>query len=219
MAQDFPGTILVLPGGGYAGRSEHEGEPVAEWLRSLGWRSRVVPYPVMTRHPGPLDAVRAEVAGERAAGARLVGVLGFSAGGHLAGHAALAPDSAPEQRPDLAILCYPVVSMLTATHQGSRENLLGAHASDELREATSLEKLVTPSAPPMFLWHTVEDPAVLVAEHAYALAAALAVHGVPHELHAFTKGRHGIGLGEDLPADIWTDLCATWLAELAGEAA
>jgi len=212
---EAPGTILVLPGGAYMHLADHEGQPVADWLTSLGWRSRVVRYPVLTRHPGPLDHLRAEIAAERAAGARRVGVLGFSAGGHLAGHAALAPDSAPEQRPDLAILCYPVVSMVGSTHTGSQDVLLGVDADRATREATSLERLVTPSSPPMFLWHTVADPAVLIGEHTYPLAAALAANGVPHELHAFAEGRHGIGLGEDLPAAAWTQLCAGWLAAFA----
>lgn len=215
-----PGTILVLPGGGYHGHADHEAEPVADWLRSLGWDSRVVRYPAASTHPTPLlsvplDAVRAEIAAERAAGARQVGVLGFSAGGHLAGHTAVAPDSTPEQRPDLAILCYPVVSMVGTTHVGSQDNLLGPDATREAREAASLEMLVTPSTPPMFVWHTVEDAGVLVAEHTYALATALASHGVAHEVHAFADGPHGIGLAPDYPAREWTALCAAWLARFS----
>lgn len=212
-----PGTILVLPGGGYQHLSDHEGQPVADWLRALGWDARVVRYPVLARHPEPLDALRAEIVADREAGASTVGVLGFSAGGHLAGHAALAPDSSPEQRPDLAILCYPVVTMLGSTHSGSRVNLLGPDADQTLRAATSLERLVTPAAPPMFLWHTVVDDAVLVHEHTYALAAALASHGVPHEVHTFVDGPHGIGLAEGYPAEQWTRLCGEWLARLAAE--
>jgi len=82
--------IIVLPGGGYSRLAPYEGEPVAEWLRGLGWDARVVEYPVGTRHPGPLNVVAREIAASRAAGATQVGVIGFSAGGHLAGHAALA---------------------------------------------------------------------------------------------------------------------------------
>jgi acetyl esterase/lipase len=212
---DTPGTILVLPGGAYEHLSDKEAEPVAEWIRSLGWDARVIRYPTRTRHPEPLEVVQAEIAAERAGGARLVGVLGFSAGGHLAGHAALAPDSAPEQRPDLAVLCYPVVSMLGTTHEGSRHNLLGPEATAELRAATSLERLVTPAAPPVFLWHTVVDAAVLIHEHAYPLAAALALNGVPHELHVFHEGEHGVALRDDIPARQWRPLCAAWLADIA----
>ncbi|WP_420111870.1 alpha/beta hydrolase [Pseudactinotalea sp.] len=210
-----PGTILVLPGGAYQHLSDKEGEPVAEWLRSLGWEARVVRYPIVARHPAPLEMVRAEIAAERTAGARTVGVLGFSAGGHLAGHTAFAPDSTSEERPDFAVLCYPVVSMLTSTHEGSRHNLLGADASDELRAATSLERLVTPDAPPTFLWHTVVDAAVLIHEHAYPLATALAEHGVPHEVHTFTEGEHGVAMRDDIPARQWQPLCAQWLAGVA----
>lgn len=209
----------MLPGGGYHGHADHEAEPVAEWLRTLGWRARVVRYPVSATHPvplrtAPLEAVRAEVAAERAAGAHRVGVLGFSAGGHLAGHVALAPDSTPEQRPDLAVLCYPVTSMIGSTHIGSQENLLGPDAPQHEGEAASLERLVTPSAPPMFLWHTVSDEGVLVGEHTYTLAAALAEQGVPHEVHAFADGPHGIGLAAGYPAATWTALAAAWLAGL-----
>lgn len=214
MTSDAPGTILVLPGGAYQHLSDKEGEPVAAWLRSLGWDARVVRYPIRARHPEPLDFIRSEIAAERAAGARRVGVLGFSAGGHLAGHAAFAPDNASEQRPDLAVLCYPVVSMLAATHEGSRHNLIGADATDELRAATSLERLVTPDAPPVFLWHTVVDEAVLIQEHAYPLATALAVNGVPHELHVFNDGEHGVAMRDDIPARQWLPLCAAWLTEI-----
>jgi len=212
---DAPGTILVLPGGGYQHLSAKEGEPVAAWLRSLGWNARVVAYPIRARHPEPLNFLRAQIEGERAAGAPLVGVLGFSAGGHLAGHAAFAPDSTPEQRPDLAVLCYPVVTMLGTTHEGSRINLLGEGADHDARAATSLERLVSADAPPVFLWHTVVDEAVLVAEHAYALATALAAHAIPHELHTFTEGEHGVAMREDIPARQWMALCATWLAGFA----
>lgn len=208
-------SMLVLPGGGYGALADHEGVPVAEWLTAIGWRARVVRYPVLTRHPGPLDVVRAEIEAERRAGAQVVGVLGFSAGGHLAGHTALAPDSRPEQRPDLAVLCYPVVSMVAPTHGYSRDNLLGEGASAEARAAASLELLVTPSSPPMFLWHTAADEAVPVGEHPYVLAAALAGAGVAHELHVFSEGVHGIGLAPGEPAAAWTGLCESWLTRVA----
>ena len=215
MTDDAPGTILVLPGGAYQHLADKEGEPVAEWIRSLGWDARVVRYPLRARHPEPLEFIRAQIEAERAAGAALVGVLGFSAGGHLAGHAAFAGDSTPEQRPDLAVLCYPVVSMLGTTHEGSRHNLIGADAGEDLRAATSLERLVTPEAPPVFLWHTAVDEAVLITEHAYPLATALHAHGVPHELHTFHEGEHGVAMRDDIPAKQWRPLCAEWLAGIA----
>lgn len=210
--------IIVLPGGGYTDLSDDEAEPVAAWLGGLGLSSSVFRYPVQTRHPGPLDAVRAEVRRVRADGHERVGLLGFSAGGHAAGHATLAPsstdpDAAAAERVDLAILCYPVVSMELATHADSRRQLIGLDASPELRASTSLDRLVTPEAPPFFVWHTAADESVPV-QHSYLLATALADHGIPHALHVFTRGRHGLNLaiGEG-GAEQWTALCAAWLRE------
>ena len=202
--------IIVLPGGGYHRHAPHEGEPVVEWLGSLGYAASTFLYPVGVRHPQTLDAVTAEIRRVRATGADRVGLLGFSAGGHAAGLAALTST----ERVDAAILGYPVVSMLLETHAGSRENLVGLDAAPALREATSLEKLVTASAPPFFVWHTAEDAAVPV-EHSYLLGAALADHGVPHSLHVFPRGKHGIGLAQDTgTAEAWTALAGMWLNEL-----
>ena len=129
-------TILVLPGGGYSRLAPHEGEPVAAWLRSIGWNARVVEYPVATKHPAPLLAIQSEIAKERALGAPLVGVLGFSAGGHLAGHAAVAPVAQDEERPDFAVLERTPDSRhdeQARAHAGSRENLIGLDANRLLR--------------------------------------------------------------------------------------
>lgn len=208
-------SMIVLPGGGYRMLAPHEAEPVAAWVESLGWRTRIVRYPVGTRHPGPIDAVRAAVREERASGADVVGIIGFSAGGHLAGHALLAPDSSDEERPDLAILGYPVVSMITATHSGSQLQLLGPDAARADREALSLELLVTPRSRPVFLWHTAGDRQVPIEQHGYRLGAALAEHGVPHELHVLPGDVHGVALAEDTPAGAWTALAADFLARTA----
>lgn len=207
-------VILVLPGGAYSAHAEHEGEPVAQWLRGIGWDARVVRYPVQTRHPAPLAFVQEQISAERTAGAPLVGVIGFSAGGHLAGHAALDPDASPLVRPDFAILCYPVVSMLAASHRVSREFLLGPDATDEERRNASLDQLVTPAAPPMFVWTTGEDADVPPADHSYPLALALARAGVAHDFHVFDRGAHGLGFAEGLPAAAWRGLCQQWLEEL-----
>jgi acetyl esterase/lipase len=203
--------IIVLPGGGYAMHADHEAEPVAEWLRGIGAEASVFRYPVETRHPAPLSAVLAEVKRVRATGdATRVGLLGFSAGAHAAGLAALQADSGV----DAAILCYPVVSMQLETHAGSRENLIGPDATPELREATSLDRIVTAAAPPFFIWHTAADQAVPV-EHSYLLGQALARYGVPHSLHVFPRGEHGIGLAEGVgTAAAWPSLCEAWLREL-----
>ena len=207
--------IIVLPGGGYHRHAPHEGEPVAAWLRGLGGGGQldasVFEYPVLTRHPGPLDAIRAEVRRVRDAGAEQVGIIGFSAGGHAAGLAALAPDARDDERVDLVILGYAVVSMELENHAPSRENLLGPDPSEALRAATSLDLLVTASAPPFFVWHTAEDQVVLV-EHAYRLGSALAAANVPHSLHVFPRGKHGLGLATGSgTAESWTRLCEEWL--------
>jgi len=205
-----PLHVIVLPGGGYHRLAPHEGEPVAEWLRALGHSASVFEYPVLTRHPAGLDAVRAEVRRVRSAGAARVGLLGFSAGGHAAGLAAYTPGASEEERVDFAVLCYPVVSMMLETHRGSRENLLGADAGWDERRATSLDLLVTPSAPPTFIWHTADD-AVVPVQHAYLLGMALAGAKVSHELHVLPNGVHGVGLAEGEPAGAWRELCADWL--------
>lgn len=203
--------LVVLPGGGYRRHAPHEAEPVAGWLRGLGVQASVFRYPVRTRHPGVLDAVRAEVRRVRDAGAARVGLVGFSAGGHAAAHAALAPGGAAEDRVDLVVLGYPVVSMLLETHKGSRDNLLGPAATSAQRAATSVDLLVTAQAPPFFVWHTADD-AVVPVQHSYLLGMALAAAGVRHELHVFPSGAHGLGLaaGSGLPAR-WTSLCEAWL--------
>ena len=203
--------VIVLPGGGYTMLSDNEAEVIAERLRSFGLSASVFGYPVHTRHPGPLAAVRAEIRRVRAAGVERLALLGFSAGGHLAGHAALAPLGEPDERVDAAVLCYPVVSMELATHRGSQDELLGPDAGGRIRAATSLDRLVTPDAPPFFIWHTAADEAVPV-EHAYLLGQSLAAHAVPHALHVFEKGEHGLGLAEGSgAAEQWSRLASEWL--------
>src|SRR5216683_8271803 len=124
---------IVLPGGGYQEHAPHEAEPVAAWLESLGLSASVFRYPLNTRHPGPLDAVRAEIVARRAGGASRVGAVGFSAGGHLAGHAALAGEPSDAGRPDFAFLEYSITSMETDTYKPAQDVLLGPDASARLR--------------------------------------------------------------------------------------
>jgi acetyl esterase/lipase len=206
--------IIVLPGGGYQRHADHEGEPVAAWLRGLGYDASVLAYPVGVRHPAPLESVRAEVRRVRSSGADRIGLLGFSAGGHLAGHAALTAGIGEPERVDFAVLCYPVVSMLEYAHSGSRDTLLGPDSTDDERAATSLQNLVTEDAPPLFIWHTAEDASVPV-QNAYLLGTALADRGVPHELHVFPTGRHGLGFAPEEPlVKQWPVLCAAWLHEV-----
>ncbi|HTJ70629.1 MAG TPA: alpha/beta hydrolase [Actinospica sp.] len=205
--------IVVLPGGGYQTHAPHEAEPVAAWLQNLGIAASVFRYPLHTPHPGPLHAVRSEIARLRAEGATRIGVLGFSAGGHLAGLAAFSPGGSAEQRADAAILGYPVVTMTPATPNRIRSIVLGDPPSETLVSETSLEQLVNPLSPPVFVWHTAADQTISAGQ-THLLGQALATEGVSHETHVFARGPHGLGLA-DAPdagaASAWTSLCAEWL--------
>lgn len=216
--------MLVLPGGGYARQADHEAEPVAEWLADLGIHAFVLRYRVAPdRHPAPLEDAKQAMLHIRSGAHGLavdpgrVGVLGFSAGGHLAAtlSTAVATGSTdldvPASVPDLTVLCYPVVSYTQEVHQGSVDNLLGDAPSPDLLAEMSAELRVTAATPPAFLWHTADDAAVPVS-HSFRYTAALLSAGVPAELHVFPKGRHGLGLADEEPgADQWPTLCAGWL--------
>jgi acetyl esterase/lipase len=205
--------VIVLPGGGYAEHVPHEAEPVVDWLSGLGLRASVFRYPLLVRHPAPLNALRAEIDRLRDAGAVRVGLMGFSAGGHLAGLAALAPGADRDNAVDFAVLGYAITSMEKETYRPARLILLGEDATPEQRRATSLDALVTRSSPPFFLWHTAED-AYVPPEHTYRLAASLAAHGVPHSVHVFAHGPHSLGLARGSgDAEAWTTLAASWMAE------
>ena len=205
--------VIVLPGGGYAVHTEHEAEPVARWADSIGVRASVFRYPLNARYPVPLDALRAEIARRRAGGAQRIGLIGFSAGGHLAGLAALAPGAAPDETVQFAVLGYAITSMETETYRPARLILLGEDASSQLRRSTSLDSLVTPQSPPFFVWHTAEDPYVLP-EHTYRFASALAASQVPHAAHVFAHGPHSLGLARGAgEAAIWTTLAEAWIHE------
>jgi acetyl esterase/lipase len=222
-------AVVVCPGGGYSRRADHEGEPVAKWLNTLGISAFVVHYRVAPyRHPNPLmDAQRAirtvrHNAAEWNIDPKRVGILGFSAGGHLASSAgthydhgdAGSTDPIERQscRPDALVLCYPVITFgpLNA-HGGSRNNLLGSSPEPALVELMSNEKQVTEDTPPAFIWHTADDPVVPV-ENAMMFASALRNNKVPFELHVYESGRHGLGLAAEHPqAFTWTDVCGHWL--------
>lgn len=205
--------VIVLPGGGYAEHAANEAEPVVAWLESLGLGASVFRYPLHTRHPGPLEEVRAEIRRLREAGARRLGIVGFSAGGHLAGLAALAPGSDVRESVDFVVLGYAITSMETETYRPARLILLGEDGSPGLRRETSLDALVTSAAPPFFIWHTAEDIYV-PPEHTYRLAAALAASEIPHTVHVFAHGPHSLGLAEGAgEAAFWTTLAASWISE------
>lgn len=221
-------AIVVCPGGGYQMRADHEGAPIAEWLVSLGIAAFVVDYRVAPhRHPVPLqDAQRAirmvrARASEWQIDPERIGILGFSAGGHLAATAgtqwdhgdptAADPILRASCRPDVMVLCYPVISFMLACHRGSLINLLGEEVTLEQRRALSAELQVTHETPPAFIWHTADDAAVDV-DNALVMASALRQHGVDFALHVFPHGAHGLGLAADHPdAKVWPDLCARFL--------
>jgi acetyl esterase/lipase len=205
--------VIVLPGGGYAQHTTYEGEPVAQWLSGLGVPASVFRYPLKVRHPEPLKALRAEIRRVRDGGSTRIGVIGFSAGGHLAGLAALADGADAREAVDFAILGYAITSMETESYRPARLILLGEDATPDLRRETSLDALVTPSSPPFFLWHTAED-AYVPPEHTYRLAAALAAHSVPHAVHVFAHGQHGLGLADAAgDAASWPALAERWIRE------
>jgi acetyl esterase/lipase len=222
-AGDRP-AVLVLPGGGYARQADHEAEPVADWLAGLGIHAFVLRYRVAPdRHPAPLEDAKQAMLHIRGGAHGLavdrerVGVLGFSAGGHLAAtlSTAVATGSAdldvPGAVPDLTVLCYPVVSYTREVHQGSVDNLLGGAPPSNVLAELSAEQQVTSETPPAFLWHTADDAAVPVS-HSLGYAGALLSAGVPAELHVFPHGRHGLGLADGEPGpDQWSSLCAGWL--------
>lgn len=223
-------SMLVLPGGGYGGLAPHEGEDYARWLAALGITAHVLNYRLGSagyRHPVMLqDAARA-LRTVRAAARRTgldpqrIGIIGSSAGGHLAStlltHFDAGSPNSPDpveresSRPDLGILCYPVITLGEFTHAGSRQNLLGDNPSESLVHHLSNELQVTPQTPPCFVWHTAADAAVPV-ENALLFASALRRSGVPFALHIYEKGVHGLGLpsaGKGAPA--WDEACANWL--------
>lgn len=208
-------SIVVCPGGGYGGLAGHEGEGYAKWLADNGVSAFVLKYRLGSkgyRHPVMLgDVSRAiRLVRSRAAEWQLdpkrVGVMGSSAGGHLASTAvthfdagnADAADTVDRQssRPDFGILCYAVISMEDGvTHSGSKANLLGKDPDPKLVELLSNEKQVTKDTPPCFVWSTQEDKAVPVT-NSLRFVSALQQHGIAYDFHVYQKGPHGIGLSE-----------------------
>ncbi|HZN67128.1 MAG TPA: alpha/beta hydrolase [Tepidisphaeraceae bacterium] len=235
-AESLPGAgpapaIVICPGGGYGALANHEGEPVAKWLNTLGITGVVLKYRLgpRYRHPAPLqDAQRAirtvrSKASEWNIDPKRVGILGFSAGGHLAATASTQfspgegkssdPILRESSRPDVSVLLYPVITFTDpSTHGGSRRNLLGENPPKELIESMSAERRVTKDTPPAFIFHTVDDAGVPV-ENALLYASALRQHKVPFEMHLYEKGKHGVGLAQDDPVlGTWPARCADWLA-------
>lgn len=226
-------AVIICPGGGYAMLANHEGEHYARFLNEQGVAGFVLKYRLGSggyRHPVMLqDAARA-VRTVRARSAewkvdpKRIGIMGSSAGGHLASTLlthfdigqpdATDPIDRQSSRPDAGILCYAVITMGHFTHQGSKHNLLGNNPSEELVQNLSNELQVTKETPPCFIWHTWEDGGVPV-ENSLHFAEALRKNGVPFDLHIYQKGGHGMGLGSSQwdPAQRhpWTADLVFWL--------
>lgn len=224
-------AFIVFPGGGYCMRADHEGEPLALWLNSLGISAFVLNYRVAPyKYPYPImDAQRAirlvrHRAEEWNIDAEKIGILGFSAGGHLASSAGTHFDYGNKtsedimekvsSRPDAMVLCYPVISFGEYRHDGSMVALLGENPDEKLRYSFSNENSVTEDTPPTFLWHTSDDDAVPV-ENSLMFASSLRKKKIPFELHVFPKGHHGLGMSEEIShVAQWVKLCENWLRSI-----
>jgi len=220
-------AMLIIPGGGYGRIYEGQTEPFALWLNQQGIAAFVLRYRLGKfgyRYPSQLhDAVEAmrqirEQAEKWKIDPHRIGAMGFSAGGHLVTTLLNRPEDGDvpgvdttgraSSRPDIAIVCYPVISMITKPHPNSSLNLLGDTPDEELLRRTSSELQVRTGLPPVFLWHTSEDKLV-PADHTLLYASALREHGIPHELHIYQHGGHGTGMiGSNHP---WLNDLVSWL--------
>ncbi|MBO9597539.1 MAG: alpha/beta hydrolase [Cohnella sp.] len=223
------GAVVVCPGGGYRNRAEHEGEPIALWLNRIGIHAFVLRYRVSPyRYPCALTDLQRAVRYVRYKGAGWdiredkIGVLGFSAGGHLTASIGTrfdygmpdAEDLIDRQscRPDAIVLCYPVITMKAPyRHEGSLLHLLGDNPDPQLIERASCELHVTSDTPSAFLWHTSDDAAVPV-DNSLLFASALRRAGVRFDLHVYEQGSHGLGLADnDEHVASWKSACGLWL--------
>lgn len=224
-------AVVICPGGGYwALAMDHEGHQVAQWLNSMGVAGIIVSYRrgPGAAHPVPLMDAQHAIRTTRANAAKWnidpnrIGVIGFSAGGHLASSTGVHFDYGKNNaeniieqqscRPDFMILVYPVITMVEKYgHQGSKDNLLGKNASQEMAEKMSSDLQVTQDTPPTFLLLTSEDT-VVPAENGISFYLACHKNNVPCEMHVFEKGPHGFGLAPFDPVlSDWAELCEQWL--------
>ena len=225
-------AMVICPGGAYGMLAPHEGNDYALWLNQHGVTCFVLKYRLGSsgyRHPAMLnDGARAvrwvrAHADDYKIDPHRVGIMGSSAGGHLAStlmtHFDAGDTNAADMierqssRPDIGILCYPVITMGKFAHQGSKDNLLGKNPPAKLVKLLSNELQVTTNTPPCFIWATFEDETVPV-ENTLMFAEALRKNHVPFDLHIYQKGRHGLGLDDKSPfahPHPWANDCLFWL--------
>ncbi len=225
-------SVIVCPGGGYWGVAiDHEGKKVAQWFNALGITAFVLKYrlpsdDIMTdKAIGPLQDAQEAIRLVRRNAKRFaidpgkIGIMGFSAGGHLASTASThfnekvyTPSDTISARPDFSILIYPVISMdLSITHRGSRDNLLGKTPVKEQVDRFSNELQVGKQTPPAFLVHSLDDDVVPV-ENSIRYALAMRQQKNACELHIYEKGGHGYGLGRSEGTEsTWPVACEKWL--------
>jgi acetyl esterase/lipase len=228
-------AVVICPGGGYGNLAlDHEGKQIAEWFNSFGVAGFILEYRHSGRgykHPAPLQDAQRAIRTVRAGAARWnvnpqkIGIMGFSAGGHLASTVgthfdkgnpdATDPIEQASCRPDFMILCYAVIALGEPyTHRGSQNNLIGKDAPDELVKSLSNEKQVTSETPPTFLFHTDEDKGV-PSENSVQFYLALRKAKVPAELHIYQKGGHGQGMAQKIPGTSnWPKDCEEWMRGL-----
>ena len=211
-------AIVACPGGGYAGiATTHEGHDMAAWFNTQGITYAVLHYRMpYGKHEIPLSdahqAIRYMRKNGEKWGIEQLGIMGSSAGGHLASTAATHFDA--ETRPDFQILFYPVVTMTDYTHQGSKDNLLGKNPSEELVKLYSNELQVTEQTPPAFIMHSSNDDAVPVL-NSINYYLALCKHGVWSSMHLYPIGGHGWGYNESFPYKAqWKNELEKWLREI-----
>ena len=225
-------TIIILPGGGYHYLADHEGQGYAEFLNSIGMDAFVCEYRVAPHcHPLPLLDARRAVQWVRfnaekfGINPKKIGIMGSSAGGHLASSVCTITDEFPDvlknpddidkedYLPDFQVLCYPVIALNDFGHYGSGNNLLGSEdLYDPKRYALNTFSRVHEKTPKAFVWHTITDPTVPV-QNSLSYISALRAKGIPAELHIFPEGGHGVGIAEKFPHIAqWTTLFKNWLS-------
>ena len=225
-------AVMICPGGGYTGLAyDWEGTDIAKWLNGNGIAGIVLKY----RMPDPSAGIAGTLIPSNDAKKGLeiihaqakewnidkdkIGILGFSAGGHLAATASTFPPTLSETspdtiNPDFSILIYPVITLKENTHGGSKTNLLGENPSDDDISAFSNEERVTENTPPTFLVHSADDLAVPV-ENSLLYYQALKDNNVPTEMHLYQTGGHGYALGINGGQESqWPQLCIQWLKSI-----